>query len=329
MNFCVATNWDTNLHKYFFELNANHKKDKIDYVFASAPFSVFGSATAGTPLLSFREISKKILEIKKGGIKFDYLINSTIFPDLTKKEDFNKAIKYFIWTTKQNVDIITIGNTKLLDFVYRNFSSLKINISIAMGIKKIEEVNRLREKYPNIERITLHQTLNRDKNALIRHIKNVHDNVKLKPIKIELLANEICLYNCPLMKKHYATLSRVTQGHKFEYNKKIWEWCGNFRAKNVKEFLSACWIRPEDVQLYEDLGVDYIKIAGRRESTKNLKLRAAAYMNRFYDGNVMDLFMSEFWPNNKPPFINNRDLDGYIEKVFQGKNIKSNIEYKW
>jgi len=328
MKFCIATNWDEKLHDYLVKLNSIYKKDKIEYVFGSAPFSIFGSAVANLPSVSSEEMEKKIAHLRNNGIKFNYLVNSTIFPDLTIKSNYQKALEYFDWIKRQGVEIITIGNKQLLDFVYHHFPDLKINISIAMGIKKIEEINELRKKYPNIERVTLHHTLNRNKAALIKHIKNAHCKGKLKPIKIEILANEICLYNCPRMKEHYAVLSKITQGNQAKSGK-VWEWCGKKRAANVNEFLGACWIRPEDVQLYEDLGVDYIKIAGRRESTKNLKLRVQAYMNRRYNGNVMDLFMSEFWPESKPPFIDNQKLDGYVGKILDGKKPKLNISYKW
>ena len=60
MNFSIATNWDDDLHRFLAELNAKHETDKVAFLFGSAPFSIFGNAVAGTPLLEPAEIGGRL-----------------------------------------------------------------------------------------------------------------------------------------------------------------------------------------------------------------------------------------------------------------------------
>lgn len=327
MQYSIATNWDERLISRFKKLNLLHK-DKIIELFNSLSFG----SEIPTLKISRTEAERKIELIKRVGFEFNYLINSSIFPNLSSAEGSKRAIEYISWIKKQGVDIVTLGNEKILSFIWRNFSDLKVNISIVLGLKTIKEVNRLRKKYPNIVRITLHQMINRDKNKLIQHIINAREKDGLKPIEVELLANEICLYNCPLMKKHYRYAPNVQGLVKFE------NWCAKTRASDPLQFLNACWIRPEDVEIYEKLGVDILKIAGKTESTIYLIRVAEAFMKRRYLDNIMDLFYSDWWPSRKKPFIDNIKLNGFIEYLWSKKlkkvsaeniNPKYNLKYKY
>lgn len=49
------------------------------------------------------------------------------------------------------------------------------------------------------------------------------------------------------------------------------------------------WIRPEDLVVYEGLGFDRFKIAGRNKRTEWLVRAVKAYANRKYDGNLLDI----------------------------------------
>lgn len=339
MNYSMATNWDDRLIPELKKLNFLYK-DKIIELFNSLPFATAVSISK----INKTKVEKKIKLIKKAGFRFNYLINSTTFPYLyikDKRKSYEKTKEYISWITKQKVDIVTVSDKKLLSFIYKYFPGLKVNLSIVLALKNVKEINLLRKKYPNIERVTLHQAIDRDKNKLIKHIANAHKKEGLKPVKIELLANEICLYNCPLMKKHYAYSSKISQPGGFKMEKSIDKfdiWCGKIRAKDPLKFLNACWIRPEDVEIYENLGVDILKIAGKTCPTDYLIKTASSYMKRGHEGNVMDLFYSDCWPRKKKPYINNSQLNGFIEylwsrnlKTISARDIvpKYNIKYKY
>jgi len=331
MKYSVGTNWNSDLISHIKRLNKENK-DKTFQVFGALAFSIFGSARSVPRVkdISVRNAEKKIKEVKNAGLDFNYLVNSSVFPDLEKKENYEKAIAYFQWIGKIKPKIVTIANEKTLDFVCKNFTKLNINLSIVMAIKEPKKAERLLKKYPQIKRITLHQSINRDLKKLKQHIKLAHKH----GVEVELLANEICLYKCPRMKEHYAYLGKVSQIG-FETHNKFETWCDKIRGGNPLEFLNSCWIRPEDVNLYEKLGVDILKLAGRGETTTYLKRVTSAYMKRKSPRNVMKLFYPNWWTNNKIPYLDKDKLNGFIEYLWS-KNlrkltkipIKYNIKYE-
>ncbi len=312
MKYSVGTNWDKELVTHIEKLNRGNK-DKIFQVFGALAFSIFGSARSVPRVkdISVREAEKRIDTIKKAGLNFNYLVNSSVFPNLRKKENYGKAIEYFKWIKSLKPSIVTIANEKTLDFVCTNFPKLNINLSIVMAIKDPKKAERLFKKYKQIKRITLHQSVNRDLKRLKEHIKIAHKY----EVKVELLTNEICLYKCSRMKEHYAYLGRVSQLGS-ETHDKFETWCDKIRGKNPLEFLNACWIRPEDVKIYEKLGVDILKIAGRGETTEYLKRVTTAYMKRESPKNVMMLFYPNWWTNNKIPYLDKDKLNGFIEYLW-------------
>ncbi len=312
MKFSAATNWDNVLVETYSELSSRYD-NKIIEVFGSSSTSLLGSANAGLPLISPEKIQKHIQISSSAGLKFNYLINSANVPLLTDSGNKARAMDTLKWLSDIGVDILTVACDELLHFISEHFQHFPLNVSIVRGIKSISEAEMLRRKFPSIRRITLHQTLNRDRAMLSSHLEEAHKTQAPNslPVEVELLANEICLYDCPRMKEHYIALSRCSQGDRevsFDWNS-----CARQRRLDVLEFLNSCWIRPEDVCLYDDLGVNYLKLAGRKESTANLVARAEAYLRAKYEGNVMDLFLAEFWPDSKPPRIKNRTLDNFLQ----------------
>jgi len=122
------------------------------------------------------------------------------------------------------------------------------------------------------------------------------------------------------MKEHYAYCGKCSQLGAKNIPKFDITWCQKIRENNPIEFLNACWIRPEDVELYEKLGVDIIKIAGRGQKTPYLKKVTNSYMNRKSPRNVMELFYPVIW-RKKMPYVDNKKLNDFI-KYLWSKNLK-------
>ena len=53
------------------------------------------------------------------------------------------------------------------------------------------------------------------------------------------------------------------------------------------------WIRPEDLHVYESLGIEEFKIIDRSRSTAWLLRATKAYASRSYDGNLLDIVSLE------------------------------------
>jgi collagenase-like PrtC family protease len=59
--------------------------------------------------------------------------------------------------------------------------------------------------------------------------------------------------------------------------------------KDPVEFVKSRWIRPEDVKVYEDVGIDMLKILERNNTSDTLGERVKAYSMRSYEGNLIDM----------------------------------------
>ena len=88
------------------------------------------------------------------------------------------------------------------------------------------------------------------------------------------------------------------------------------KAGDPAQLLKAPWIRPEDLELYEELGYDEFKLAGREmDSTWTLNV-ARAYAARRWDGDLNDLVLGfdHLDPFGRLPLrIPNRALDGFAD----------------
>lgn len=72
----------------------------------------------------------------------------------------------------------------------------------------------------------------------------------------------------------------------------LWQ-CTRRRLLQPELFLSSRWIRPEDLHVYESLGIDEFKIIDRSRSTAWLLRATQAYASRRYDGNLLDILSIE------------------------------------
>lgn len=324
MKYSLATNWDDNLLAKVKQIKPG-PGNQIDTIFGSLSNSIIGNARAITPfLISPARCEKHIKLARDLGFRFNYLLNSNAIPDLADSKVFKRVCDYMDWLSSLDIDIFTVADPKLLKFLDSNFPQLKINISIVWGIKTIKGVNDLRRKFKQIKRITLHQTINRDIRELIAHLQNAHKKTKsLMPVELELLANEICLYGCRHMKAHYRALSIFSQAGEGDFQEinSYFKRCNKIRRENPLELLNSPWIRPEDVRLYKKIGVDYLKLSGREETTEFLLRLARAYLMGKFKGNFLDLTGSSYWPQGRL-FIDNRKLNGFIEYLWQEKRIK-------
>jgi hypothetical protein len=164
---------------------------------------------------------------------------------------------------------------------------------------------------------------------------------------LTLLANDLCLYQCPYRTYHYNLCGHASQGWhpaKGYYVDYCIVSCTMQKLGDPEQVIRARWIRPEDLHRYEELGFERFKLSGRRMSTAWLTRAAAAYARREYPGNLVDLLdgstpgvdpdmrspqyamvlsgadflrsekllaLGQFFPVR--PAIDNKALDGFLE----------------
>ncbi|HEX3028853.1 MAG TPA: U32 family peptidase [Clostridia bacterium] len=278
MEFMVACNWETDL------------LDKIDYPGVKILFGGIPSYSVSSGRPSFmvknqtrEEVKEYIKRIHSKGWKFDYNINSTCMSNMEfSAQGYKKLLEYIEDILELGVDALTVSMPTIMGIINKHFPGTKINVSTFQKVDSVAKAQRFEELGADI--IMLSEHVNRD----FKLLSAIRKNVKAK---LALIANVGCIYGCPNMHAHANSISHVgARGEKLSVFSEFYQAnCLLTRVKDPVEFVKSRWIRPEDVKVYEDIGIDMLKILERSSSSNTLGERVKAYSERSYDGNIIDL----------------------------------------
>ena len=168
---------------------------------------------------------------------------------------------------------------------------------------RLQYISETRFRQPS--KIILDRALNRDIDNMALIVRQVRDY--LPDVSIELLANEGCFLHCPFKQAHDADISFTNltgQNRKFQLNHELG--CIRTLSREPHRLLQSPFIRPEDVELYL-CHVDSIKLCGRTLGSGFLKRLINAYIDREYNGNLLDLLDTPHWLGERL-FIDNSGL---------------------
>lgn len=152
-------------------------------------------------------------------------------------------------------------------------------------------------------KIIIDRTLNRK----LKHLAEFTEKVRkhYPEMKVETLVNEGCLYNCPFKVNHDIVISMVNEeiipektknylarsqvNNDFDVGQLNERYgCLNYVQTHPSRFFEMPFIRPEDLDNYQDL-VDVVKISGKVKSDQFVFRAIEAYENRKWEGNLLDL----------------------------------------
>ena len=102
--------------------------------------------------------------------------------------------------------------------------------------------------------------------------------------------------------------------------------CTKSRNENPANWLKMRWIRPEDVNVYNEIGLNHFKITGRTGSTEYILRTISAYLEGTFKGNLIELWkpLESIKPNTLESDvakieIDNSKLDNFINVFKNGK----------
>ncbi|PVU68210.1 peptidase U32 [Sulfolobus sp. SCGC AB-777_G05] len=162
---------------------------------------------------------------------------------------------------------------------------------IEVSISSFARVNHIRkiEEYINLGANTI--ILDEDANRNFQLLESASKLARKHGVDLELIVNNTCLWGCPYKLTHdqvssYLSASDGVKGVWFEYPILF---CATEVRNDFANIIRMRWIRPEDLILYEELGIDRFKIAGRNKTTEWLVRAVKAYSERSYEGNLLDI----------------------------------------
>ena len=297
MKLRVGANWDIS----FLEAV---KGTSVDGLFGKLPFDIVGGARPGfvLPQVDRNDVKEYIQACHQRGLEFSYLLNAPCLGNLQySKKGYGQLIELLGWIEQSGSDSVTVGIPYLIDLVRKRFPHLKVKVSTTARVNTVRKALQYEEM--GVEEIIIDEHINREFKTLKAIRKAVRCN-------LELIVNNICLWQCPYNYEHVnhdGHASREGEEEDYCYLQYPGYLCLYRKLMNPVELLKSPWIRPEDIRHYEDLGYDHFKITERFKRTPLLLEHVKAYENRRYDGNLLDLFTlprkGAFTPINLEYFI--------------------------
>lgn len=259
---------------------------------------------------------KKYLDEKNLG--FIYLLNAPFDFDDSERSRY-EVEEYLDWVVNEvQPEAVTISSHDLAKFVRNRYESLKIYVSTIAAVANVDDYNKWLDIDPS--RIVLQYDQNRNWKNLSLLAKHSENSVA----EIELMLNESCLRNCINRQGHYNALGATNKGE----DRPFLTTCNSRKIFYPYEYLKSNYIRPEDMSIYEEMGIKRFKITGRSKPSEWLPEVIKAYQGRKFGGNIIRLLGidpslgAENWIN-----INNPALDGFLDN-FTNEDEDSYAE-KW
>lgn len=337
-NFKVGTNFDIELLKVIIELNKGSDKNKVTELYGSDRAHAMLAARPAfrLPDVKFSQLQEYVKTAADVGIGFNYTMNS-IIPYGSKQAFARNQVstaEFVSFLEHIGVSRITVANPMMLELIRNKLhSDIELEASTIMHIDTVTQIRYMFEKY-GVRKICCNLNKNRDFRFLEAASRYCHDN----GIILELMANEFCGVGGPDYSTHcvyrdscyicHATNSTLEDTMMFdEYPMKL---CTKSRDENPANWLRLKFIRPEDIKVYNDIGINHFKITGRTGSSQYILRTLKSYLDESYDGNLLGLWKPlESIKDGSVESIHhydipNKSLDGFIKKWSEGHHLCDN-----
>ena len=334
MKLLVPTNWDPDLILPLGKLEADVQ------IYGVLPTSMIGSGGTGPDNVRMmaNQVEEYIEQAHSAGLKFDYLLNAPSMGNMEWDEKTHRQLLIHLnWIASIGADSVTVTIPYLVELIKRQFPQLQVRVSTIAHVNSVARA-KLFESL-GADSITLDININRSFGAL----KAIRNTVGCE---LTVLMNNLCLYQCPYEYYHHDGLGHASQNYnplRGSYVDYCVLRCTLDRLRDVSQVVKCRWVRPEDIHIYEDIGIDMFKISSRAMPTEKILRAAKAYSSRHYQGNLYDIlnvvgpkagFASSALSGEQgndigsPPgcYIDNQALEGFM-RFFKKQDCSSGCDH--
>jgi collagenase-like PrtC family protease len=292
LKYSIGTNFDPELISY---IDSKNKDNLFMSVFGKLQSDLAGGGRASSilPKLNLPQLKEHVELCHSKNIKFNYLINPMCLNNREMHPKTHRQILKFIENLGDiGVDSLTINSPYLCQLIKTQFPNFKITIGLYAYIYSLQHVRYWEEL--GADELTLFHTINRN----IPMLRKMLEFTKGRSLQLRLIANNICLHDCPYQLEHGTGQSHASQKNRFSTNVYIDKClfrCTKEKLTNPAKFIASEWIRPEDQHFYENLCSETgnfnlsLKLLERTKTTQFLKNVIDAYVTRNYDGNLLNI----------------------------------------
>ena len=315
----MPTNWDD---KLIDKLPA----ESIDAVYGQAQIDKYGGGRPSLilPPTSEKMIAAHIKKVRNAGMGFNYLLNFSCYENRPFDAEFVHDLRIFMdRLCSYGITAVTATDYFLIKLIKKYYPELKITASIFTMITTVTSAKQY-------EDIGCSKIIIGSPNDF-EFIKNVREAVSCDLV---LFANLGCYIFCNECLTHSYAVSHSSQAHHqskgFYLGHHITR-CLIPKVANPESILKMMYVRPEDSDLYESLGVDNLKIADRTFPTEVIVELANSYAKRSYNGNFAKLITAFSLVNSRSSkqFSNIAHLVlGFLSRVNLFKLVKRQAALK-
>ena len=280
MRLLVPENWDRGLISPLSQIRADVQ------IYGVLPISLMGSGGSGPniPPMTTEQAEEYIDSAHSAGLTFNYLLNAPCLNNMEWHEDTHRELlQHLEWLSNAGVDSVTVAIPYLLELIKRQFPQLRVEVSTIAHVNSVARAKYFESL--GADSIMLDYNINRNF-ELLEAIRSSVD------CELGVLTNTLCLYQCPYEYYHNNSLGHASQSRNAPngcYIDYCAFQCSLNRFDDPAQFIKARWIRPEDVSIYQQIGMDFFKIGGRAMPTEWIVNAAKAYAALQYQGNLYDL----------------------------------------
>lgn len=297
------------------ELNQSHNNTKIRETYGQLTegyMHMSGRAKSTLPQICMKDLEKYVEFSSKNGIEFNYTLNASCFGNYEFTDEGIQEIRRLL-IDLQNIGVknLTLATPAMIELVKSIAPDMNIKASAICQINSVKKMKHY--KKIGVERIVVDPDLT-------KNFKVLRNMAELGADKIEIIINDKCLKDCPYKIFHYNQTAHDNSNRAESY---FFMNCGVQKSQDLQAYLNLNWIRPEDLHLYENMGIKYFKVEGREFMQHGTMMRLLkAYINESFDGNLLDL-LHIFAPydTENQPYIDNKALNGYVEGYYNNKVV--------
>lgn len=322
MKLVIPDNNDPKLIDVVAKLVKKSNKHKISEIYGKPTSNTFiGSGRANVLFddMSRKDLNKRIEAFEKLGILYEYSLNG-ILPRTRVIENRTKIIEELKWLESSSISKITVANYELAKLAEIYAPSVDLSISFYAGVNSERRFIQW-ANLPNVK--TINTDLNTYRNfPLLEKLVNLGKSFE---VGIRVIANLGCMTDCARKEEHAIIKDMASTDKDSLHYAPCTFYCRKKLLENPTELLKLALIRPENLDVYENLGVESVKLVDRTQKTIWLKDIINYYLNGSYEGNILDLTCN--FASHQIDDLSNED----VKKIDVNEVIKTRegvFEYK-
>jgi collagenase-like PrtC family protease len=238
------------------------------------------------PEVGWRRLRAHVAEAHRAGLRFNYTLNATTLANREWSILGQRALARLVERLAEaGVDTVTVAIPYLLEYVRRRAPGIEVAVSTQALVATPERARRWADLGAGAITLSV-LDVNRDF-ARLRAIRAA------VPVRLQLIANLLCLAACPASTYHSALNAHASQTgmSPFVVDACVVD-CNLRRLADPTELIRAGWIRPEDQRHYAEVGIDRLKFVDRGMRTEVIAGIVRAYSAERSPADLMDLFPS-------------------------------------